>query len=97
MNRGLTLKCLQCDSHEFHILYEMGSQPGGVPTRDNRETLSVSIVAMSRTQRSKRRWWQKSSRNVRPMNRERRTIQSPKSDGDVRQVFAHVSDDDCTS
>jgi hypothetical protein len=31
MNRGLTLKCLQCDSHEFHILYEMGSQPGGVP------------------------------------------------------------------
>jgi hypothetical protein len=31
MNRGLTLKCLQCDSHEFHILYEMGSQPGGLP------------------------------------------------------------------
>jgi hypothetical protein len=31
MHRGLTLKCLQCDSHEFHILYEMGSPPGGVP------------------------------------------------------------------
>jgi hypothetical protein len=31
MNRGLTLKCLQCDSQEFHILYEMGSPPGGVP------------------------------------------------------------------
>jgi hypothetical protein len=31
MNRGLTLKCLQCDSHEFHILYEMGPQSGGVP------------------------------------------------------------------
>ena len=31
MNRGLILKCLQCDSHEFHILYEMESQPGGVP------------------------------------------------------------------
>jgi hypothetical protein len=31
MNQGLTLKCLQCDSHEFHILYEMGSQLGGVP------------------------------------------------------------------
>ena len=30
MPQGLTLKCLQCDSHEFHILYEMGSQPGGV-------------------------------------------------------------------
>jgi hypothetical protein len=31
MNRGLILKCLQCDSQEFHILYEMRSQPGGVP------------------------------------------------------------------
>ena len=31
MNRGLTLKCLQCDSHEFHILYEMDSPPDGVP------------------------------------------------------------------
>jgi hypothetical protein len=31
MNQGLTLKCLHCDSHEFHILYEMGTQPGGVP------------------------------------------------------------------
>jgi uncharacterized Zn finger protein len=31
MNRGLILKCPQCDSHEFHILYEMGSQAGGVP------------------------------------------------------------------
>jgi hypothetical protein len=31
MNRGLTLKCVQCDSHAFHILYEMGSPPGGVP------------------------------------------------------------------
>jgi hypothetical protein len=31
MNRGLTLKCLQCDRQEFHILYEMGSPPGGVP------------------------------------------------------------------
>jgi hypothetical protein len=31
MNRGLTLKCLQCDSQEFHMIYEMGSAPGGVP------------------------------------------------------------------
>jgi hypothetical protein len=31
MTRGLTLKCVQCDSHAFHILYEMGSPPGGVP------------------------------------------------------------------
>jgi hypothetical protein len=31
MTRGLTLKCVQCDSQEFHILYEMGSVPGGVP------------------------------------------------------------------
>jgi hypothetical protein len=31
MNRGLTLKYLQCDCHEFYILCEMGSQPGGVP------------------------------------------------------------------
>jgi hypothetical protein len=31
MNRGLTLKCVQCESHEFHILYDMGSPPGGVP------------------------------------------------------------------
>jgi hypothetical protein len=31
MNRGLTLKCVQCDRQEFHILYEMGSAPGGVP------------------------------------------------------------------
>jgi hypothetical protein len=31
MNRGLNLKCVQCDSHAFHILYEMGSPPGGVP------------------------------------------------------------------
>jgi uncharacterized Zn finger protein len=31
MNRGLALKCLQCDSEEFHILYKMESQPGGVP------------------------------------------------------------------
>jgi hypothetical protein len=31
MNRGLTLTCVQCESHEFHIRYEMGSPPGGVP------------------------------------------------------------------
>jgi hypothetical protein len=31
MNRRLTLKCLQCDSDEFHILYTMEPQPGGVP------------------------------------------------------------------
>ena len=31
MNRGLALKCLHCDSQEFHILYEMGSPPSGVP------------------------------------------------------------------
>jgi hypothetical protein len=31
MNRGLTLKCVQCDSHAFHIRYEMGPPPGGVP------------------------------------------------------------------
>ncbi len=31
MNRGLLLKCLQCDSTEFHILYEMDSQARGVP------------------------------------------------------------------
>jgi uncharacterized Zn finger protein len=31
MNRGLTLKCVQCASQEFHILYEMGSAPGDVP------------------------------------------------------------------
>jgi hypothetical protein len=31
MNRGLSLKCLHCDRQEFHILYEMGSPPGGVP------------------------------------------------------------------
>ena len=30
MNRGLTLKGVQCASQEFHILYEMGSDPGGV-------------------------------------------------------------------
>ena len=24
MNRGLTLKCLQCDNHEFHILLRDG-------------------------------------------------------------------------
>jgi hypothetical protein len=30
MHRGLTLKCLHCDSHEFHILYEMESPAGGV-------------------------------------------------------------------
>jgi len=31
MHRGLTLKCLHCDSHEFHILYDMESTSGGVP------------------------------------------------------------------
>jgi uncharacterized Zn finger protein len=31
MNRGLALKCLQCDSEEFRILYKMEPQPGGVP------------------------------------------------------------------
>jgi hypothetical protein len=31
MYRGLNLKCGQCDSHAFHILYEMGSPPGSVP------------------------------------------------------------------
>jgi hypothetical protein len=31
MNRGLTLKCVQCDRQEFHIRYEMGSAPGDVP------------------------------------------------------------------
>jgi uncharacterized Zn finger protein len=31
MNRGLTLKCVQCASQEFHLLYEMGSALGGVP------------------------------------------------------------------
>jgi hypothetical protein len=31
MNRGLLLKCLQCDSTEFHILYEMASHARGVP------------------------------------------------------------------
>jgi hypothetical protein len=31
MNRGLTLKCARCDSHEFYILYEMASPPGGGP------------------------------------------------------------------
>jgi hypothetical protein len=31
MNRGLTLKCVQCDSHAFLIPDEMGSPPGGVP------------------------------------------------------------------
>jgi hypothetical protein len=30
MNRGLLLKCLQCDSTEFHILYEMASPSRGV-------------------------------------------------------------------
>jgi hypothetical protein len=30
MHRGLTLTCVQCDSQEFHILYEMGAPPGGV-------------------------------------------------------------------
>ena len=79
MNRGLTLKCLQCDSHEFHILYEMGPQPGGVPhlrQSGSYECVLCGYVAV--TKRRERRWWQKSSRSVRPMNRERRTIQSPK-------------------
>jgi hypothetical protein len=31
MNRGLTLKCVRCDSQAFHILHEMASPPGGVP------------------------------------------------------------------
>jgi hypothetical protein len=31
MHRRLTLKCLQCDSDEFHILYTMEPQPGGGP------------------------------------------------------------------
>jgi hypothetical protein len=31
MTRGLNLKCVQCDSHTFHILYEFGSPPGGMP------------------------------------------------------------------
>ena len=31
MNRGLRLKCLQCDSTEFHILYEMESPSRGAP------------------------------------------------------------------
>jgi hypothetical protein len=31
MTRGLILKCVQCASQEFHILYEMGAAPGGVP------------------------------------------------------------------
>jgi hypothetical protein len=31
MTRGLTLKCVQCASQASHILYEMGSAPGGVP------------------------------------------------------------------
>jgi hypothetical protein len=31
MNRGLLLKCLQCDSTEFHILYEMASHARGAP------------------------------------------------------------------
>jgi hypothetical protein len=29
MNRGLALKCLQCDSDTFHILYTMEPQLGG--------------------------------------------------------------------
>jgi hypothetical protein len=31
MTRGLILKCVQCASQEFHLLYEMGSPPGSVP------------------------------------------------------------------
>ena len=31
MTRGLTLKCVQCASQAFDILYEMGSAPGGGP------------------------------------------------------------------
>jgi hypothetical protein len=31
MNRGRTLKCVQCDRQEFHLLYERGSAPGDVP------------------------------------------------------------------
>jgi hypothetical protein len=31
MSRGLLLKCLQCDSTEFHILYEMASHSRGEP------------------------------------------------------------------
>jgi hypothetical protein len=31
MNRALALKCLHCDSNEFHILYEMESPAGGGP------------------------------------------------------------------
>jgi hypothetical protein len=31
MNRGLALKCLQCDSDAFHILYTMAPQSSGVP------------------------------------------------------------------
>ena len=31
MNRGLALKCLQCDGDAFHILYTMEPHSGGVP------------------------------------------------------------------
>ncbi len=31
MNRGLLLTCLQCESTEFHMLYEMASHARGVP------------------------------------------------------------------
>jgi hypothetical protein len=44
--------------------------------RDNREAMGVSIVATSQTKRRKQRWWQSSSKHVRPMSRERSTIQS---------------------
>jgi DNA-directed RNA polymerase subunit RPC12/RpoP len=30
MDRGLTLKCLHCDSDAFHILYKMEPELGGV-------------------------------------------------------------------
>ena len=69
MNRGLALKCLQCDNEVFHILYTMEHNLAEFHTRNNREAMSVSSVAMPRTKRSKRPWWPKSSGNVRRMTR----------------------------
>ena len=85
MNRGLTLKCLQCDNHEFHILYEMGSQPGGVPhprQSGTYECVHCGHVADAAEQEAT---VAKIQQERRPMNRERRTIQSPKSDGDSKE------------
>jgi hypothetical protein len=97
VNRGLSLKCLQFDSHDFHILYEMGSQPGGVP--HPRQLGSYACVHSGYVAEEVEQ-----EAMVAKIQQEREAHEQganddpePQSDGDARQVFAHGSDDECTT